>query len=94
VSWHDRARRDLRRNTHHTAATADPQPLKPFAGRSQRRADDRVEQFPIPDAGPEHAARPPWPRTLDLRREANTTFVDSNEQLNIERRTFDRFGAG
>ncbi len=43
---------------------------------------------------PEHAARPPWPRTLDLRREANTTFVDSNEQLNMERRTFDRFGAG
>jgi len=29
-----------------------------------------------------------------LRREANTTFVDSNEQLNIKRRTFDRFGAG
>jgi len=49
---------------------------------------------PIPDTGPEHADRPSWPRTLDLRREANTTFVDSNEQLNIKRRTFDRFGAG
>jgi len=49
---------------------------------------------PIPDAGPEHAARPSWPRTLDLRREANTTFVDSDEQLNIERRMFDRFDAG
>jgi len=41
-----------------------PQPLKPFAGGSQRRADDRVEQFPIPTQAPSmrpgRPGRGPW----------------------------------
>lgn len=41
-----------------------PQPLKPSAGRSQRRTDDRVEQFPIPTQAPSmrpgRPGRGPW----------------------------------